>query len=1160
MALAYGVLGPLAVGRDGRALDLGAPKQRLVLALLLLNRGRVVATDRLVDAAWPDDAPPSAVPSLQVYLSNLRRLLREPDREGAGRATPLARQAPGYRLDVSGATVDLDDYLVAVAAQVEAEARRDWVAVLEAAQRAEGLWRGPLLADLSDEAWVLPEATALADRRTASRSGAVVAHAATGDLGAALALARGLHGEHPFRDDVAALLVRVLARAGRTTEALDTYRSHAAGLAEELGLDPGPELRALQQAVLRGGRALAAWPAGPAPTGPGGRPARPTARPPVPAPAGDGEDVTTSATDRFVGRSDQLAALEAALAQGRRGRTTWTVLSGPPGIGKTRLAQEAVARAERSGATVVWGRCLEEEGAPAWWPWRAVLRALGADPSQLLAPPPGSDADAARFLVYERLDELLRRAADAAPLVVVLDDLQWADVTSLAAVASLAATLQDAPVTVLATLRDGDRRPATQEALQRALAALGRSAHARELALGPLAAAEVADVVGTVSGENLSTSDAVALAERTGGNPLFVREYARLPARERLDGALPTAVRAVLGRRLAALGGEVLEVVRAAAVIGERVDLPLLAQVVRLDPDRVADLLDSAADEAIIGPTPGGPGYGFTHALLREEVLAGLSQIRLQRLHLRVADAVSRSRSSSTEEPLARRAHHLVAALPLADADETVRACAAAAVRAEEQWSYETAAQWWETALAAWDSAPHAHADPDSRDDLLVAQVSALARSGRGQTLLDVVESSLADAETAGRTATVGRLCSALLRSAGAWPWTSGAADFLPVLVRLTSLERFVQPDPAACARLWAALGVGNCYNPDARVADDLTRRAIALAEQLGDDDVLADALVGRVLAYVGVSGHAEECDALVARLEGLAYPQHDVDVVLRHAVSTMSRCLRGDVAGATVQLRLGAAEADRLRLRLLRAQLRWAEFCVAAWHGSAQAQELLDTAVAAHRRTELYEAGAVELAANVLGIDTGRLIGWPVDFGPPENLTWEAVRAAFAGDRAAADAAVTQRLTATTATVWYTLGHLTVLATVVADLGLAHHAPPLLALLEPDREHLAMVGQVAQCGPVALALARLRTLAGDLTGAEADLALAVELVRRNDGGPSALRCALARAEIDRAAGRGVDRDRLRAVALAAQELGLDRVAAQAGGLADDDEPVGLTG
>ena len=1160
MALAYELLGPLAVRRDGRALDLGAPKQRVVLAMLLLDRGRVVSADRLVDAAWRENAPPSAIPSLQAYLSNLRRLLRQPEADGSGRVTPLARQAPGYRLDVSDATVDLDDYLAAVALQAEAAARGDWSAVLDAAGRADRLWRGPLLADLADEAWVQAEATALAERRTGSRTGAVVAHAATGDLGAALEVARALQAENPWRDDVVALLVRVLARAGRTTEALDTYRAYADGLAEDLGLDPGAELRALQRAVLSGDASLASWPDG---ASAGTRPA-PAARtaPTGPAPASPSEEQGSgsgSGSDRFVGRSTQLATLTAALEQGRQGRATWTILSGPPGIGKTRLAQEAVAQAEQAGATVVWGRSIEEEGAPAWWPWRAVVRALGADPAELLAPPTDADADGARFLVYERLEALLRSAAVTTPLVVVLDDLQWADATSLTALASLAATLRDTSVTVLGTLRDGDRRPATQDALQRALAVLGRSPDARELALGPLVPAEVAAVVGAVSGENLSSSEAAALAERTGGNPLFVREYARLPPGERLGpgATLPTAVRAVLGRRLATLDASVLEVVRCAAVIGERVDLPLLARVARIDADRVADLLDSAADDAIIGPTPGGLGYGFTHALVREEVLAELSQIRLQRLHLRVAEALESAPSSSSEEPLARRAHHLVAALPLADADVVVRACAAAAVRAEEQWTYETAAQWWESALMAWDSAPHAHADPDGRDDLLVAQVWALARSGRGQTLLDLVETSLADAETAGRTRTVGRLCSALLRSAGAWPWTSGASDFLPLMVRLASLERFVQADPAACVRLLATLGVGHCYNPDPQVPDELTRRAVAVAEEVGDDDVLADALVGRVLTYVGVSGHAAECDALVERLSTLSYAQREVDAVLRHAVSTMSRAMLGDVPGATDQLRLGAAEADRLRLRLLRAQLRWAEFSLATWHGSAQAQELLDAAIRAHRRTELYEAGAAELAANVLGIDTGQIVGFIAPLGV-ESLTWDAVRATFAGDRDAADALVTRRLASTGPTVWFTLGHLTVLATVVADLALAHHVPRLLTLLEPDREHLAMVGQVAQCGPVALALARLRIVAGDLEGADADLAGAVGLVTRNGGGPARLRCEIARAELDRAAGRTVERDRLCDVAAGARGLGLHRVAAQAEALAGAAEPAGV--
>jgi DNA-binding SARP family transcriptional activator len=1155
MALAYGLLGPLAVTRAGHALDLGAPKQRVVLAVLLLARGRVVPTDRLVDAAWPDDPPPSAVPSLQAYLSNLRRLLREPDPEGSGRATPLVRQAPGYRLDLSGASLDLDAWEAAVARQSAAVAGHDWSTALAAGQEASSLWRGPFLADLADEDWVRAEAAGLAERRARSQADEVLARAGSGDLGGALEVARALAEEHPWRDDVTALLLRVLARSGRATEALEVYRAYAGGLADELGLDPGPDLRDLHQAVLRGDEALSRWP------GAGERAADGTGARRAPHPSTEPTHVPTAAVaepaprpnpdpeagrDRFVGRPEQLATLGAALDAARRGRTTWSLVSGPAGIGKTRLVQEAVNRAGRAGARVVWGRCLEEEGAPPWWPWRAVVRGLGADPGDVLAPPAGADADTARFLVYERLEELLRDEAGRHPLVVVLDDLQWADGTSLAALGSLTASLRDAAVAVVATLRDGDRRPSTEEALRRAVAGVGRSSGSYDLVLGPLGASEVADVVGTVSGEDLSAADAAALAERTGGNPLFVREYARLPADQRSGAALPGAVRAVLGRRLATLDADVLDVVRVAAVIGERVDLALLARVARLDVDRVADLLDGAADEGIIGPTPGGTGYGFTHALLRDEVLAGLSPLRVQRLHLRVADALVDAPASRTDEPLARRAHHLVAALPLADAATTVDACRAAAERAEEQWSYESAAQWWETALTAWDAAPGAHADPDGRDGLLVAQVGALARSGRGQTLLDLVESSLAQVQTAGTTATVGRLCSALLRSAGAWPWTSGGDDPLPLLARLASVQPFVETDAVAKARLLAATGVGHGYSLDPRVPDDLTRQAVAVAEESGDVDALADALLGRILTYVGVASHAEECEALLARLARLQHAQRDVDVVLRHTVSTMSRTLLGDVRGGEGHLRAGAAEADRLGLRLLRAQLRWAEFGFATWHGAGDAQALLEQAIEAHRRTELYELGIFELANNLLGLDTGRIVEWPQAFQVREDLTWAAVEAASAGDRDRADALVTERLSVEVPTVWLTLGHLTVLGNVVADLGLTHHAAVLVDQLLPDRDRLAMVGQVASCGPVALPLARLRTLLGDLDGARADLAHAVDLVRRNDGGPAMLRCTLAQVELDLASGAEPDRTVLADVAARSKGLGLHRLVLRA--------------
>ena len=173
-----------------------------------------------------------------------------------------------------------------------------------------------------------------------------------------------------------------------------------------------------------------------------------------------------------------------------------------------------------------------------------------------------------------------------------------------------------------------------------------------------------------VSGDELGAADVALLMTRTGGNPFFVSEYARLPKSEREAGELPLAVRSVLGRRLHGLDAGTLQVLRTAAVIGEVLEIPLLRAVTRLDVDELAELLDEAADEHIVVVAPGSRSYAFAHGLLREELLAGMTDARRQRLHARVAEGLSEGNGS---DDLVRRAGHLLAALPLVDPDEVFR-------------------------------------------------------------------------------------------------------------------------------------------------------------------------------------------------------------------------------------------------------------------------------------------------------------------------------------------------------------------------------------------------------------------------------------------------------------------------------------------------------
>jgi len=1088
VSIDFRLLGPLEAVRDGVAVDLGGPKQRAVLAVLALDVGRVVPADAIVEAVWGAGRPPSVTAGLQAYVSNLRRVLRE------GPAAPIVRRPPGYVLDVPADRTDVARFRAGADAARAAVAARDWAGAVAAADPALALWRGPLLPELADAEWVRVADADLDERRAECGEDLVTGLLGTDEVARAVGLARELQAAHPLRERSCRLHVVALYRAGRTGEALDAHRAHVRALAEELGLEPSPALRALQTAVLNQDPELAAWPGAPGVT---------TA--PAPAPR----------TSDLVGRVRELAGSDAALAAGG-----WLVLTGPAGIGKTRLAEEAV------GDRAVRVTCPDDDGVPPWWPVRQLVRALGADPTDVLTPPPGTEADDARYAVYERVETLL------ADRVVLVDDVQWADPASLGLLTHLAAS----PARLVLTVRDG----VGGRDLDRLLAAAARRPGSRQLALGPLGAAEVAELAARIGGEPLEPDEARVLAAHTGGNPFFVGEYARLPREERLAGEVPVAVRTVLGRRLGGLDPAVLQVVRAAAVLGDPVDVELLRAVTRLDHDELADLLDEAADERII--VARGTGYGFAHGLLREELVAGMSDVRRRRVHARAAEALAGR--------VTRRAAHLVAALPLVDAAEALAACRAAAADADARWDADSAARWWGAALDVFAQVGGSDAE---RDELLVARLGALARAGRGQTVLDVVDAALLDAVRAGRTRSAGLLAGTLLRTAGAWPWPTYGEDAGPLVARLAGVERLVAGDPPAHARVLAALAVGSCYDLDESVPDVLSARAIEVAEKCGDDEALSDALLGRALTYSGVAGRAAESIALLERQEQL-HAGPPADDVVRHSLLVMARMTLGDTVAAEAHVRQGIAGSDLLRLPVDRAQLRWAEGMLTHWRGDlAAAEARYEHAYALHRQTELYQSGVYSLAMLTLRWDQGRLaeiVGLPgVGTASPAEAGDSAVpllcagAAVGLGDHGLAAEWIAVELARPEPTGWITHSRFTLLGHLVADLGLRHHAPAVVRILTPWAGMVATTGQVGVAGPVGLAVARLHLLLDDRDAARRHLAVATRLAERAGGVPSVLRCRLLALQLD------PDPMAARTLAVEAEERGLRGVAQEAAAL-----------
>ena len=728
----FWILGPLEVLDGQRRVELGRPKQRALLAVLLVRANQVVALDRLVEELWGEQPPAQATASLQAYVSNLRRAL-EPDRPARTLPRVLVTQPPGYRLVVAPGDLDAARF-VALAEEghrlLEAERPRRAAQVL---REALGLWRGPALADVVDEPFAQPERQRLEELRLVALEDRLAAELAVGGHAAAAAELQQLVGRYPFRERLHGLLMLALYRAGRQAEALQAFQEARRVLGEELGIDPSRWLTQLEHDILRQAPELD-WTAPPDEAGqpPPAEVAEPPVAEPATAPsppAGEGE---------LVGREEQLAAILSGAAAGC-GRLV--LVAGEPGIGKTRLAEEVARRAAARGVRVAWGRCFEGEGAPAFWPWVQVVRQLLAEvpPAQLgtvlgpsagelsqllpelkelvpgLEPPPVVELAAARFRLYQAVTELVRQVAAVRPLLVVLDDLHWADTGSLGLLVFLATELRDARLVVLGTYRDVDL--AAGQPLAETLGALAREPVVERIPLGGLGEAEVARLATTIIGSRPGERLVRAVHDRTDGNPFFVTELLRLlqsegdlHAQDALAAArrqIPVGVRDVLRRRLVRLPEQTNAVLLVAAAAGREFDLDLVEAVTRLDEERALEAIEAAVVAGLLVEDDETVGrYRFAHGLVQETLYEQVSRARRVRLHARLAETLLGLHGPEDPEHVPELARHAWAAVPVMGAEAALPYVLAAADHAMARLAYEQAEQQLRRALQLLESLP----------------------------------------------------------------------------------------------------------------------------------------------------------------------------------------------------------------------------------------------------------------------------------------------------------------------------------------------------------------------------------------------------------------------------------------------------------------------
>jgi ATP/maltotriose-dependent transcriptional regulator MalT len=837
------------------------------------------------------------------------------------------------------------------------------------------------------------------------------------------------------------------------------------------------------------------------------------------------------ANTAVVGRDKELALLLAALDEARGDAGSIVMIRGDPGIGKSRLAQAFAEHARAAGARVVSGHCHETLGSPPFWPWLQILRELATQHAGENAAATdivrglmtGGTAERSgtlslftqrgaseQFMLFSRITSHLSALAAECPLVLVLDDLHWADRSSLALLAHLCERVASLPILVLGTYREHEvtrRHP-----LFSTLADAARRTTLHRIHLDGLTRDEVLRFIGEFSAEPLPGTVLEAIFAKTEGNPLFVTEVMRILEHERSRAVserfvveIPDGIRDAIGRRLDQLSGECTDLLGVAAVIGRRFGLAELASIVRAsNPLDVLQILDEAVRSRVV-ETEGADRFRFCHVLVRDLLYEELSLVRRITLHKDVGDALAEQHARGVDRSPGEIARHYYHAVQAGQGDKALEFALEAAEQASSYAAHHEAIEFYDLALDVL-GAGGAHGDGlEARIHL--GRAKAMNQAGAP------VPDCRACLDQSLQAARATRSYDVFAEAAASLAFADRYFDPQHSLSVVEEALSYLPPDDLARrARLLGHLANALMFNHRRREAETVAAQAIDTANECADPMAKCHCLL---MVFHVLRGRPEKLSERIRLSEQLLEIARDEDDPFLINGALMWRVLSYMEAGEMRRAAADLAQLDALpeshHNHHGRYHSAWARGCLALFHGRFEsAKRLIDIAAEFGAGTlDGGSEGVYGAQMFLLNRELGRL---PMVRGAMQQLVadpaarmWQPALLATLVELEMLDDARTLLAELTHADLHAVLRDelypvsLAYLSEACAALEDAATARVLYPKLVPYSGQMILHPTATCYGPADLYLGMLASAANDLADAQRLLGRARELCARND-------------------------------------------------------------